>query len=150
MGMTAHIFKKNTTNNQLEVYIRELDYPQKEYEGFRVRLKGSAEWVYIPVENNNNKETSSIIFDNLQELKRYKISGQVNFNGNWINLQDATFVMQKYIPELPKIQKHKGSGVFVEERNSKKEMKKTFKENKSRLKENYNNIKICVNEELAK
>lgn len=105
-----NIFKKNCQGNKLELYIRELDLSEKEYDDFRIRLNDS-EWINIVNNLSEIYETSSVLFNNLETNKRHTAYGQVKLNGEWIDLQSATFALQSDELDVPYVGRPKGNGI---------------------------------------
>lgn len=105
-----NIFKKNCNSGELNLFIRELELPEKEYEGFRLKLN-DGDWINIENKLSENFETSSILFKSLDVSKRHTAYGQVKLNDEWIELQSATFAVQSDNRNIPYVSRPKGTGI---------------------------------------
>jgi hypothetical protein len=90
---------KTSNSTSLSIYIRELDKQEKEYQGFRIKIKDTDNYLTIPQKNDNSYETNKIILTPLTPLIRYNIEAQYKYNNEWIDVLSCTFVTQENVYE---------------------------------------------------
>lgn len=90
--MSSHVFvdRKNSNENYLLAYIRELKLKEKEYEVIEIRVN-NGEWIVVPKINSEINETEKVKIETKNKYIRYTIDGRVKLNGEWINVIGATF-----------------------------------------------------------
>jgi len=91
-GISSHVFvdRKISNENYLMVFIRELEFQEKEYDKFEIKVNDGG-WTDIPKISSETNESDRIQVETKDKYVRYKIDGRVKLNGEWINVIGATF-----------------------------------------------------------
>jgi hypothetical protein len=93
-----HIFidKSKSDSDTLAIFIKDLDFPEKQYQEIQIKLDGEDNnWLNIPIEDTDNSYSQILIIDNLEIYKRYKIHARLKINNGWYYLEPCTFVTQE-------------------------------------------------------
>ena len=109
------------SETQLAFFIRELEFPESEYQEFKIGLRGAEDnftFVDIQVDftNDQSHETRLVIFNNLEPMTVYEVTGEVLINNEWQTaLGGCNYITQpnqNNIP-LPPNGLHMGGSLFI-------------------------------------
>lgn len=79
---------KQCSETQLAFFIRELEFPESEYQEFKIGLRGAEDdftFVDIQVDftNDQSHETRIVIFNELKPMTVYEVTGKVLYKNEW-------------------------------------------------------------------